>query len=134
MTFATDAIEMVNELIGEFDERTGTDRVRLLKQGDRVWNPAIGDYVIGPDTEYYLKVVTINVSAGMVDGTTIQSGDQIMTVSTSIVDINDVPADIVPLVNDKIVSDGVQWSIVDVPHVNYTGNALTVVYKLQIRK
>ena len=38
------------------------------------------------------------------------------------------------LLADKILIDSEEWSIVDTPHPNYTGNALTVVYKIQVRK
>jgi len=134
MTFATEMRDMAIDLIGEFDERTGDGRVKLLKQGGIVWNETTWENDIAPDTEYFLSVVTRNVSAGLVNGTTIQSGDQIMTVSTRVKDSTETIVDIVPAVNDKILSDGVEWSIVDPPHSNYTGDPLTVVYKLQIRK
>ena len=134
MTFATRMNGVATKLVTKFDERTGDGRVKLLKQGGKVWNETTFEYEIEPDTEYFLSVVTRNVSAGLVNGTTIQSGDQIMTVSTQVKDSSESIVDIVPAVNDKILTDGVQWSIVDAPHVNYTGNALTVVYKLTIRK
>ena len=134
MGFADEMKMMAIELVGEFDERTGDDRVKLLKQGTQVWNETTFEYDIAVDTEYFLSVVTRNVSAGLVNGTTIQSGDQIMTVSTQVKDLTEAIVNIVPAVNDKILSDGVTWSIVDTPHSNFTGDPLTVVFKLQIRK
>ena len=134
MSFATEMNEMAIELIGEFDERTGDGRVKLIKQGVKTWNATIGEYEFTAAQEYFLSVVTNNISAGLVNGTTIQSGDQVMTVSTVVKDSSETVVDIVPLINDKVLSDGITWSIVDTPHSNYTGNDLTIVYKLQIRR
>ena len=123
-----------NRLCKKFDERTGNDRLAILKQGERVFNMTTGEYDIGPDTKYFMIGVQINTLAGMVNGTTIQQGDMSITASTKLVDELEAPVDYVPAVNDKMLIDGVQWSIVDAPHVNYTGNGVIVSLKMQVRK
>ncbi len=134
MSFAEKMQEVASKLLSKFDERTGDDRLAILKQGDVVWNDTTAENDIGPDTKYFLTGVQINNLAGLVNGTTILQGDMVLTVSTSIVDESGVVVDYTPRTADKILIDGVEWSVVDVPHSNYTGNALTVVYKIQVRK
>lgn len=134
MSFATKMQGVNNKLLARFDERTGDDRLAILKQGERVWDEIEAEYVIAPDTKYFLTGVQINTLAGMVNGTTIQSGDMSITASTIVKDELDAVIDYVPAVNDKMLIDGVQWSIVDTPHVNFTGNDVIVSFKIQVRK
>ena len=134
MSFAKKMKGVNNRLCAKFDERSGDDRLAILKQGDQVWDEIEAEYITGPDTKYFLEGVQINTLAGMVNGTTIQQGDMSITASTIVKDESDVVIDYVPAVNDKMLIDGVQWSIVDTPHVNFTGNDLIVSLKMQIRK
>ena len=134
MSFAKKMQGVADKLLTKFDERTGGNRLAILKQGAVVWNDTIAENVIGPDVKYYLTGVQINTSAGTVNGTTIQSGDMFITVSTLIVNSSGATIDYVPRVADKVLIDGVEWSVVDTPHANYTGNNLIVAYKLQVRK
>jgi hypothetical protein len=134
MSIAAEMNSMATELLGEFDERAGDDRIAILKQGVIVWDPIEKEDIIGPDTKYFLSGVQKNNLAGLVNGTTIQQGDMLITASTRVVDELDAVIDYVPRVNDKMLIDGVEWSIVDTPHANYTGNDLMVVYKMQVRK
>ena len=134
MTFATDMQQVATELLTEFDERTGDDRMAILKQGDIVWDEVKAEDVIGPDVKYFLTGVERTNLNGLVDGTTIQQGDELITASTRIVDESNNVIDYVPAVKDKILLDGVQWSIVDTPHVNYSGNNLIIAYKMQVRR
>jgi hypothetical protein len=134
MSFSKKMQGVNNRLLAKFDERTGNDRLAILKQGERVWNPTTAEYDIGEDTKYFLAGVQINTLAGMVNGTTIQQGDMSITASTIVKDESGVVIDYVPAVNDKMLIDGVQWSIVDTPHVNFTGNDLIVSFKMQVRK
>jgi hypothetical protein len=134
MSFSKKMQDVNNRLLAKFDERTGNDRLAILKQGERVWDNIEAEYVIGPDTKYFLTGVQINTLAGMVNGTTIQQGDMSITASTIVKDESGVVIDYVPAVNDKMLIDGVQWSIVDTPHVNFTGNDLIVSFKMQVRK
>jgi hypothetical protein len=123
-----------DSLLAKFDERKGDDRMAILKQGEIVWDPIEAKEVIGPDTKYFLNGVQINVSAGMVNGTTIQSGDMMIKASVNMFDEADLPIVYVPRVNDKMLIDGVQWSIVNAPHSNYTGNDVIINYNIQVRK
>ncbi len=134
MGFASDNNAMATELLGEFDERTGDNRLAILKQGEIVWNPTTGENDIGADVKYFLSGVQITSLAALVNGTTIQQGDEFITVSTVIKDELDNIIEYVPRVNDKMLIDGVEWSIVDAPHANFTGNDLIICYKMQVRK
>jgi len=134
MSFSKKMQGVNNRLCDKFDERTGNDRLAILKQGDRVWDEIEAEYVIGADTKYFLTGVQINTLAGMVNGTTIQQGDMSITASTIVKDESEVIIDYAPAVNDKMLIDGVQWSIVDAPHVNFTGNSTIVSFKMQVRK
>lgn len=134
MTFATDMNEVATELLTEFDERTGDDRLAILKQGDVVWNPVTAENEIAPDTKYFLTGTQQNDLSGMIDGSTVQQGDMMLTVSTLITDESGAIVEYIPQVEDKVLIDGIQWSIVDTPHSNYTGDNLIIAYKIQVRK
>ena len=134
MSFATKMQSVNNRLCARFDERKGNNRLAILKQGDQVWDEIEAEYITGPDTKYFLEGVQINTLAGMVNGTTIQQGDMQVIASTKLVDESEAPITYVPAVNDKMLIDGVQWSIVDTPHVNFTGDNTIVSLKMQVRK
>jgi hypothetical protein len=134
MSFAEKMKAVADKLLTKFDERTGDDRLAILKQGAVVWDPVLAEDVIGPDVKYFLTGVQINDLAGLIDGTTILQGDMMLTASTVIVDESENVIDYTPRNADKMLIDGEDWSIVNTPHSNYTGNSLTVVYKIQVRK
>lgn len=138
MSFGRDfAIEMqgvASSLLSQFDGREGTSRIAIIVQGDKTFNETTAEYEFGPDVTYFLTGVQKTVSAGLVDGTTIQSGDQMITASIEVVDAAGAKVNYVPRVKDKVLMDGVTWSIVNAPHVNYTGNNLYILYKMQLRK
>ena len=125
---------VATKLLAKFGERLGGDRMAILKQGKIVWDEILVEDVIGPDTKYFLTGVERTNLNGLVDGTVIQKGDELITASTRVLDESNNVIDYVPAVNDKILLDGVQWSIVDTPHINYTGNNLIIAYKMQVRK
>jgi hypothetical protein len=134
MSFAEKMQVVATKLLNKFDERVGDDRLAILKQGSVVWNPVTAENDIGPDVKYFLTGVQKNDMAGLVDGTTVLQGDMMLTVSTVIVDESEIVIDYTPRNADKMLIDGEEWSIVNTPHSNYTGNALTVVFKIQVRK
>jgi hypothetical protein len=134
MSFAEKMQAVATKLLNKFDERVGDDRLAILKQGSVVWNPVTAENDIGPDVKYFLTGVQKNDMAGLVDGTTVLQGDMMLTVSTVIVDESEIVIDYTPRNADKMLIDGEEWSIVNTPHSNYTGNALTVVFKIQVRK
>ena len=134
MSFATEMMDMATEVLGDFDERTGDNRLAILKQGAIVWNPTTGEDEIGASVKYFLTGVERTNLSDLVNGTTIHQGDELITASVKIVDEAGVNVDYVPRVNDKMLIDSVEWSIVAVPHANFTGNDLIVVYKMQVRK
>ena len=134
MSFATKMQSVNNRLCARFDERKGNNRLAILKQGTQVWDEIEAEYITGPDTKCFLQGVQINTLAGMVNGTTIRQGDMQVVASTKLVDESGSPVNYVPAVNDKMLIDGVQWSIVDTPHVNFTGDNTIVSLKMQVRK
>lgn len=124
MGFARDMQEVANELLGEFDESSG--RIVLVKMGgDPVWNETLGEMVIPASTDIPLTGVTVSFSAAQVNGTTIQQGDVMCIVKA-------MDPSIGISMQDKVKIDGVQWSIVDTPMVDYTG--LTICHKIHCRK
>lgn len=132
MSFARRMNGVADKLLTKFDERAGDSRLTLLVQGDKVWVDGAWQYP--PPTTYYMTGIQRTVSQALVNGTTIQSGDKIVTVKTPITDENGGLADVIPTTKDKVRIDGNEWSIVDVPNSNYTGEPLAIVYKLQVRK
>ena len=122
MGFASDMQEVASDLLGEFDESNG--RIVLVKVGgEPVWDPVSAEMVLPASTEIPLTGVTVSFSAAQVNGTTIQSGDVMCIVKAGDAEITQ---------QDKVKIDGVQWSIVDTPLVDYTG--LTICHKIHCRK
>ncbi len=126
--------KVATKLLKKFDGREGNGRLAILKQGDKVWNPTIGEYEIGPDTKYFMFGVQKTVSESMVNGTTIRSGDKVLTVSVYLVDESGALIDYVPQVKDKVLMDGQNWSIVATTNTDYAGADLIINYKIQVRK
>jgi hypothetical protein len=124
MGFASDMQEVANDLLGEFDESSG--RIVLVKiGGDPVWNETLGEMVIPASTNIPLTGVTVAFSSSQVNGTTIQQGDVMCIVQA-------LDPSIGISLHDKVKIDGVQWSIVDTPLVDYTG--LAICHKIHCRK
>ena len=124
MGFASEMQEVASELLGEFDESTG--RIVLVKVGgDPVWSESLGEMVIPASTDIPLRGVTVAFSAAQINDTTIQQGDVMCIVQA-------LDPSIGISLQDKVKIDGVQWSIVDTPLVDYTG--LTICHKIHCRK
>ena len=124
MSFSSEMQDVANDLLGEFDESSG--RIVLVKMGgEPVWNETLGEMVIPASTDIPLTGVTVAFSAAQVNGTTIQQGDVMCIVQAldPSIGIN---------LQDKVKIDGIQWSIVDTPLVDYTG--LTICHKIHCRK
>ena len=109
-------------LLSKFDESNG--RIVLVKVGgEPVWDPVSAEMVLPASIEIPLTGVTVAFSAAQVNGTTIQSGDVMCVVKADDAEITQ---------QDKVKIDGVQWSIVDTPLVDYTG--LSICHKIHCRK
>mgnify|MGYP001002027474 CR=1 FL=1 len=134
MSFARRMNGVANKLLTKFDERKGEKRLALIKKGEKSWDGVLGEYIFTPDAKYFMVGVESTIDAGLVNGTTIQSGDKMLTVHTELVDDQGAPVSITPALQDKVIIDGVQWSIVATPHVDYTGADNIVLLELQVRK
>ena len=134
MSFARRMNGVANKLRTKFDERKGDKRLALIKKGTKSFDSVLGEYVFTPDTKYFMTGVESTIDAGLVNGTTTQSGDKMLTVHTKLLDEQGSPANITPALQDKVIIDGVQWSIVATPHVDYTGADNIVLLELQVRK
>ena len=109
-------------LLSKFDESNG--RIVLVKVGgEPVWDSVKAEMVLPASIEIPLTGVTAAFSAAQVNGTTIQSGDVMCIVKAGDAEITQ---------QDKVKIDGIQWSIVDTPLVDYTG--LTICHKIHCRK
>jgi hypothetical protein len=125
MSFASRMNKVATRLLTKFDERATP--IKIIKLGvGTVFDEVLGEFVAVPDEEYAATGVVITISESMVNGTTIQAGDKMVTLSTNL--------GYRPTTADKVILDGEQWSIVDTPHVEYTGRDLPIVYKMQVRK
>ena len=109
-------------LLSKFDESNG--RIVLVKVGgEPVWDPVKAEMVLPESDPIDLTGVTVSFKEEQVNGTTIQSGDVMCIVKAGDYEITQ---------QDKVKIDGVQWSIVDTPLVDYTG--LTICHKIHCRK
>ena len=120
MGFAARMQKVAKKLLTKFDESDG--RIQLLNKGAPTWDESLGEYVPGVDELINLVGVTVPFNLALVDGTTIQAGD-VQVIVTSDTQIS---------IDDKLIIDGVQYSIVREPLAQYTGVA--IVYKAQCRR
>ena len=107
-------------LLDKFDESDG--RIKLVRKGIPTWDDDAGEFLPGIDTTIDLVGITVNFEDSEVNNTTILSGD-VKVVVTSKEQIK---------LNDKLLIDGVEWSVVSEPKPNYTG--IPICYMVQARK
>lgn len=122
MSFSAEMQEVANELLNEFDERE--EKMALLVVGESYFDTDLAETVFPEPQEYELTGVATSYSQGMINGTTIQSGDIMLSVL----------CEVEPTQANKVVIDGVQASIVDVDPVAYTGKDKTIMYRIQARR
>ena len=120
MSLAKRMQQTATRLLNKFDESNG--RIKLVRKGASYFDPILGEEVISPDVTIDLVGVTVVFDQSLVNGTTIQAGD-VMVIATSAEK---------PTIQDKVLIDGVQWSIVSQPVVDYTGVAIC--YKIHCTK
>ena len=107
-------------LLGKFDESDG--RIKLVRKGIPTWDNDAGEFLPGVDSTIDLVGVTVNFEDSEINNTTILSGD-VKVIVTSKEPIN---------LNDKLLIDDVEWSVVSEPKANYTG--IPICYAVQARR
>lgn len=112
-----DLQDAVNELLGEFDQRT--TKIKIVRNSGGGVSATTGLYVDGTETEYELTGI---VSPYAKSGDSIKSGDLRLSITS----------DVEPLSNDSIVIDGNSYSIISINKVNPGGT--TLMYILQVRR
>lgn len=123
MSFAKRMQGVATKLLTKYDESPSDDRrIKLVRKGVPAWDDDAGEVLPGADEIIDLVGVTVPFSAGLVNGTTIQAGDVQATVTSATA----------PTAADKLQIDGVEWSIVDRPLVDYTG--ASICYKIHARR
>lgn len=114
---------VATKLLTKYDESPSDERrIKLVRKGVPAWDDDAGEVLPGVDEIIDLVGVTVPFSAGLVNGTTIQAGD-VQAIVTSATE---------PTTADKLQIDGVEWSIVDRPLVDYTG--VSICYKIHARR
>lgn len=125
MSFTNRMKGVADKLLRKFDESDG--RIVLVKKGgEPVWDEQLGEMVIPPSVDVPMIGVTVPFAVNLVNGTTIQAGD-VQVIAQA---IDPVYGGISQ--QDKVRIDGVEWSIVGQPLVDYTG--VTICHKLQCRR
>ena len=110
------------DLLSEFDERTN-DFIQL-EQTTVDFNPTTGEDELGTPIIINLVGVVVAFSNDFTNSTnnTIQSGDQLLKITS----------EIEPLMGNKILLDGLKYSIVSISPSRYTNK--TILYTVHIRK
>lgn len=113
-----------SKLLGKFGSE-----VTLVRAGSKVWDAIKGEYIIGTTSNHALTAVTTPVSKNIargistfMDGTAIESGDMQIICDSKVV----------PSMDDKILFQGVEWSIVGLSPSVVNDDA--VVYFILVRK
>lgn len=95
--FSTKMQGVATRLLGKY-----ASAVTLIRAGSKAWNDSLGEYEWQPETRTPLVAVPVPINIGLVNGTTIQAGDMVIKADHSVT----------PKIEDKVETDGVQWSIV----------------------
>jgi primase-polymerase (primpol)-like protein len=101
----------------------GDQKIKIVRPGAKTWNPTLGAYEFGPPSEIPVTGVTVPYATNLINGTTIQASDVRLVITN----------DVEPLMDDKVLVDGKQYSVVRPEPASYTGAELSVVYKAQLR-
>lgn len=117
------------ELLSEFDERRTNDFIQL-EQTPVDFNPTTGEDELGTPVIINLVGVVVEFTNEFTneftstggEKNTIQSGDQLLKITSSVE----------PFMGDKILLDGLKYSIVDISPSRYTNKIL--LYTVHIRK
>ncbi len=102
------------------DESDG--RIKLIRKGIPVWDNDAGEFLPGIDTTIDLVGVTVNFADSEINNTTILAGD----VKVIVTDNEQIK------LNDKLLIDGIEWSVVSEPKSNYCG--IPICYAVQARR
>jgi hypothetical protein len=96
--------------------------VTLVRAGVKTWDELTGEYIFSESSELPLRSVPVPVNASLVDGATIHAGDMIVRADYSVQ----------PTLEDKILFNGAQWSIVAID--TKIVNDDIIAYFVQVRK
>ena len=115
-----------SRLLKKFDERTsGVDSIQL-EHTPVSFNPETGENELGTPVITDLVGVSVEFGEEFTNSSgaknTVQSGDQLLKITS----------DIEPLMGDKILIDGLKYSIVSIFPSRYTN--VTLLYTVHIRK
>jgi len=124
MSFAKRMQGVADKLLTKFDERPAGSRMQLIQQGAAVWDDVLVEMVFPAPVTTEVIGVAVPYSQNLVDGTTIQSGDIKVTITS----------DVEPMAADKMSIDGVQYSVISILPYAYTGKDLTMAYAVQLRR
>ncbi len=113
---------LARDLLSEFDERTN-DSIQL-EQTPVVFNPTTGEDELGTPIIINLVGIVVKFNNNFTNGSnnTIQSGDQLLKITS----------EIEPTMGNKILLDGLKYSIVSISPSRYTNK--TILYTVHIRK
>lgn len=127
MSLALKFKDVAFRLLAKFDERTaGVDSIQL-EQIPVSFNPTTGEYEFGTSVFFNLVGVVVDfnkehTNAASTNGNVIQAGDQLLKIDSTIE----------PKMNDKILLDGLKYSIVSIDPSRYTNR--TLLYTVHLRK
>lgn len=123
MSTAQEFQDLATELLTEFDERAGAQKVILITKGERAYDPSEGDYVTQPSTETPITGVATSYSNGLIASGAVNAGD-IKFVATNAVEIT---------TDQSVRMDRKTYTIVSVMPKAYTGMDLVISYEVQLR-
>lgn len=126
MSLSTKFENTATRLLKKFDERVGGINKIQLEQTPVNFNPVTGENELG--TPVIIDLIGVSVkfdrhfTNSLGNNNTVQTGDQLLKI-TSVTE---------PFMNDKILIDGLKYSIVDIFPLRYTSR--TLLYTVHIRR
>lgn len=126
MSLATKFQSTATRLLSKFDERvSGIDSIQL-EQTILSFNPITGEDELGTPVIVDLIGVVVKFNREFTNAggnkNTIQTGDQLLKITNAIE----------PLMGDKILIDGLKYSMVDISPSRYTNK--TIIYTIHLRR
>lgn len=127
MSLAIKFQDTATRLLSKFDERISGINSIQLEQTPVIFNPVTGEDELGTPVIIDLVGVVVKFDRRFTNGAnargnTIQTGDKLLKIT----------ADIEPLMGDKILMDGLKYSIVDISPTRYTD--LDILFTIHLRR
>jgi hypothetical protein len=110
-------------LIGKYDQRSGTQRIQLIRNSNTTMNASTGEYNTTTQKPEYIEAVVVSNAKNLLDGQLAIRGDLKIVCYL----------DVAPIVGDYVKVDGIQYTILE-PILTHNPGGIILGYELQVKR